>query len=220
MNKHKRLSLRELAPIIADYQRVFPHWQKVGKDTLCRVEDPIAQCLWLDRLRTGEYRPTFSLQILTAPSATGSAELCQLLPSRVRSLTPAAHKRLFEEVIAAIKHDIFPPVDKALDPYEIFTQYEKIAVPKGYEAYTLATLAAYLGQHEKCVFWKQRFEALLAQLGGPRYEHDQRAQSFLEQLVAWLSSGCTKDQLDAVVKQEKIRRGLWKREVRTDDMRR
>ena len=154
------------------------------------------------------------------PECHGSAELCQLLPSRVRSLTPAAHKRLFEEVIVAIKHDIFPPVDKALDPYEIFTQYEKMAVPKAYEAYALATFAAYLGQHEKCVFWKKRFAELLVQLGGPRDEHDQRAQDFLEELIAWLSSGCTTEQLDAVVKQEKIRRGLWKHEVRIDDARR
>lgn len=158
MNK---ITLKDLKPIFLDYADWLEGWQPVGKDKLVRIDMPIAQGLWLDRLRIGEYRPTFYIRNLCVPRKSGGMELHQFLPIKVRSLSVSRHNAMWQELIRVAEKEVYPPLLERIDAHKVYMVYQKRAVPTPAEAVSLASLAAYycdLGAYER---WKSCFFDLL-----------------------------------------------------------
>jgi len=205
----KKITLSELKPIFEDYAAWLSEWQVGGKDTLFRFNGPVLQGLWLDRLRTGHFRPTFYIKVLAVPRKAGSMELCQFLTIRQQTIHPSRHKELFAEVISSVERNIFPSILTPLQLENVFYGYEKRAAPNPAETVSLAALAAYLGDSEKYRKWKNSFFELLDTRYTSAKERNLELYSeFFRQVEAGSESNQNKEFIESIISEQKKSNGL------------
>lgn len=181
----KKMTLSELKPIFSDYANWLEDWSPAGKDKLVRIEVPIAQGVWLDRLRTGEYRPTFYIRNLCVPRMSGGMELHQFMPIKFHSLSVRRHAAMWNEFVRTAESEIYPKLRNELDAYEVYVGYQKHAVPNPAEAVSLAALAAYFGETSNYTRWKKCFfELLETRFTAAKSQNIEQYGSFFENLDA------------------------------------
>jgi hypothetical protein len=202
----KKLTLTELAPIVADYMAAFPGWQLAGGDMLVRVSGPVAQIIWFDRLRTGAYRPTCRVHVLVAPSEIGgTAVLSQFLNIKIRELTLSAHVRSFSVVIAALKSEILPSLDRALDAGAVADLLRDRSLGRPANAYAVACLFGALGRPKESVQWIGEYRRAIAGLGLAPQPADAERDAFLDKVEEWLKMTNGNARFAEVVELQKAR---------------
>ena len=197
----RRLSLKEILPIVEEYHSFFPDWIN-KKDKLIRVKDCIMQGIVFERLSYVSYRALGFIRILTSPGK-GALELSQYLNVKVRNVDLRAHSRMKDKVIRAIKDEIIPKVDFPLVPIDVLKLYEKEAVPTTLEAYSLATLNSFFGKYDRTRYWSLRFNKLVEATAFPWQECDLERRRFLDKLEQWIEEEIVKDKLSAIIQEER-----------------
>lgn len=184
----QKLTSKQIKPIVADYRTALPEWQLVGDDLLLRLSGPVAQVIWFDRLRTGAYRPTCRVHVLSAPSQEGGiAVLPQFLNIKVREIMPAAHAQLLPAVIGALKSEVLPSVIKALDARVVVELLQDRASGRPANAYALACLFGVLGRADDMARWVKEYHSAVAGLGLPVQPVDAERGDFLRKAEEWMN---------------------------------
>lgn len=207
-SRPRKITLKELEPVIRYYQARLPGWDMILRDSLARTTGPILQCIGFDRLSSEDYRPVSFIRVLTAPEVVGAMELAQHLNARVGYVRLAEHERLRERVVDAMQREFVPKITRALDPIEVLKLYERKAIPKSPEAYSLAALNAYLGKKKRALYWCSRFNKLVDKLGHPWQEWDKERRAFLDRLERWIHEGTEKRHLEEILRKEKEKWGI------------
>jgi len=197
----RKLKVSELKPLLEDYHGALPDWRVFEKDTLIRVTGPVLQGIFLERQTHREYRPMGFVEILVAPGGGG---LDRVLPSG----QARGHAHQFPKMLEAMRREFVPNVDAPLCPEEVLELYEREAIPKSPEAYSLAGLNAYLGHHDRALYWCRRFPELVDQLHLGWQKWDLERRDFLTKLEGWIQAGDVREQLERVLEAERKRWGL------------
>ena len=157
----KRMTVTTARPIVGDFARWLKGWTRVERDRVVRVVGPLAQGVWVDRLRTGEYRPTFFVRVLAVPCAKGSMHWAQFLTGRVKQVEGAQHEKLFGEIVGVAEREVFPSVTGKLEPQSVLLGLEERCTPNPAGAVALAALAAFLNEEGARLKWQRVFWKLL-----------------------------------------------------------
>lgn len=222
---------RDILRIVRDYQPAFPGWEIPKRGTaIARVSGPVMQGILFDRSARDIYRPRGFIKLLTAPESPGVMDLVQDLKrangAPQREIALPNHERERDEIVSELYRQMRPKLDELLDPLEVLEMYERDAVPKVPEAYSIATLCAYLGYETKARDWIRRFRELdhewqryaLSLSKGKRrvmakWELDLRQveeerRKFIDSLEGWLDKGEARERLEAVIQEERKKLGL------------
>ncbi len=202
-----RLTDSELCSIVEFYHAHFPTWKVIEKDTLVRESAPIVQGIAFERLSGGEYRPTGHIRVLVAPEDHWSLELSQRL-NKHSSISRRQDRDYRPQVLASIRAEFIPCVDRPLNAEEVLKHYESEAYPSSPEAYSLAALNAYLGHEKLALYWCSHFSELVEASTDPWQECDLQRRDFLDQLVTWIKAGTAKAELERVLQLERNKWGL------------
>ena len=182
-----RLPLDALAPILADYRKAFPAWRPVGPDCLVRLAGPLAQVIWFDRLRTGEYRPTCRVHVLVAPGSQGGTPvLSQFLSPRARQATARTHPQRLAAIVHALRTEVEPSPDQPLDARQVATLLASRSLGRPANAFAVACLFGALGDMAATEHWIIEYDAAVAQLGLAPQPIDSQRGAFLGILRQWL----------------------------------
>ena len=201
-----KISLRELVPIMADYRAAFPDWQLARGDILVRFGVLIAQVIWFDRLRTGDYRPTCGVYVLVAPSKEGGTSvLSQVLNIKIREITRQAHAQSLSGAVSALKSEILPSLGKPLDERVVAELLRERAKGRPANAYALACLLAALGRADDAIRWIGEYHSALAGLCLPSQPVDVERDAFLKKVEEWLKFPGRDARFAEVVEQQKSR---------------
>ncbi len=202
----RKLTISELAPIVADYRAAFPDWQLVGGDVLVRFSGPVAQAIWFDRLRTGTYRPTCRVHVLAAPTEEGgTVVLPQFLNIKVREIAPNAHAKSLSAVVAALKSEVLPSLGKALDARAVAELLRDRSPGRPANAYALACLFGALGRSEDAARWIGEYRSAITGLGLAPQPVDAERDAFLNKVGEWLRLPDRDARFAEIVEQQKSR---------------
>lgn len=199
-----KITIAQIRSIRDAFAEQLPSWEDVGKDTLIRHDGIVGQQLWFDRLRTGEYRPTLSLQVFVAPSSVGgTGATVEFLSIKRRQITMKSHEAMFNSVLKGLRKDITLPVDAPITPECVKTLIEKNAAPNLAESFCLACLSAYLGEPRQFEKWLKSFNTISTLIN--QISPERRA--FLNSLEIQMTRGTAIETLRAVAKVELIKAG-------------
>ena len=202
MERMRKLKPSELEPLVKDYHEFFPKWDVFQRDTLIRLNGPVLQGVFLERQSRRAYQPMGFIRILAAPGGGGT-------PQRVLdSVDSRGHKRELPKMVEAIRREFVPSVDAPLVPEEVLELCEREAIPKSPEAYSLATLNAYLGHEERALYWCHRFPELIDEERLGMQEWDLERRDFLIKLEGWIQGGEVREQLEQVLQTERKKWGI------------
>lgn len=198
------IKLKEITNFVREYQAALPEWQIVEKDTLARVNGIIGQAIWFDRLRTGEYRPTFRVHVLVAPSELGGTSvLPQFLDARYRSITPKSHSFMMNSVIMKMKSSIIPNISKPFDAMEI----KNLLLYKDHieiiYSYALAFLCAYFGEIEESRNFIMKYHKMMRNFGMYDNDCNINRENMLNKLENWIEKSDLQNNLSNIVAEEK-----------------
>jgi hypothetical protein len=221
---------KDIRRIARDYQLAFPNWQFLEPGAIARVSGPVLQGIVFDRSARDIYRPTGYIRVLTVPKSAGIMELPQQLTypngAPQREVKLSNHEKERAEIIQELYRQIWPRLDRSLDPLEVLEVYERKAIPKTPEAYSLAALCAYLGYESRARDWIRRFRELdlewekywmsdpkrkkyrLSEAGQKGRQPYLERTKFVDNLEKWLDKGKAKQELERVIEQELNKLGL------------
>jgi hypothetical protein len=202
-----RFTREEFWQVARFYQDHLPGWRICRDGTLVRETPPVLQGVTLDRLSDGVYRPTGYVRVLVAPRDSWSFELAQDLNIKLRTIDRREHERLRDQVVAAMRAEFVPAMDRPLVAEEVLDLYEERAYPIVMEAYSLAALNAYLGHSGRAIGWCARFGELLAEKSATQQARLAQQCQFITQLESWLRAGTAREELEEVLERE---RRKWK----------
>jgi hypothetical protein len=203
-----RLTVTELRSIVEFYHAHFPAWKVIQEDTLTRENGPVVQGIAFERLSGGEYRPTGHIRVLVAPEDHWALELSQRLSKHSR-VSRRQDREYRPNVLAAIRAEFKPCVDRPLIAEDVLKLYEREAnPPASTDAYSLAPLNAYLGYESRALYWCSRFPKLIEETADPWQECDFKRRAFLDQLEGWIEAGTAKEELEKVLQEERRKWGL------------
>lgn len=184
----------------AYHSRLGTDWRALGKDALIRHNGIVGQGIWFDRLRTGEYRPTLSVQVFVAPSDIGgTGAAVEFLSIKRRQVVLQSHDSMFESVLEGLRADSSFPVHEPIDTRKVAELVERTAAPNLAECYCLACLKAYLGDSK--MFW--RWVEAFGDTAGKIQQEDPDRRSFLTEVEEWLAEGVATESLESVARTER-----------------
>ena len=208
------INRKDLKRITEDYHsRYFPDWKVIDFDMLARESGPILQAIVLDRSSDDIYRPTGCLQVLTAPrGGRGGMELPQRLKrpngSSGRYVRLQSHEKKRDETVEALRQQIVPSIERPLVVSEVLELYEREAIPTAPEAFSLATLRAYLGYNQEARKWCAKFKELQEQRREHWSEITHQQLDLITSLEQWLDEGTARQHLEEVLQEERRKLGL------------
>jgi hypothetical protein len=201
-----KLTSKEIEQIVDDYHAALRDWQKVGGDTLVRTEELIGQSIWFDRLRTGAYRPTMRVHVFVAPDeGGGTVVLPQFLGIKTKEVSVKAHLRQFPAVMDALKNEVVPSIEKALNAEKVTTLLRSRAAGRPVGAYALACLFGAMERAEDARQWMIEYQKAFESLGLPEQPSDNARFKFLARLERWLNNGTSRCELAKIAKSEKMK---------------
>lgn len=204
------IELKEMERIVKDYHTYFPKWKILDGDILVRESGPILQGIVLYRpVDADTYTPTGFIRVLTAPKMAVVMEWPQRLEWPKGSecaVSPQEHEGVRAEIVEALRQQLTPAIDRPLVAVEVLKLYERKAMPTALEAYSLATLRAYLGYEQEARQWCARFKELAGKKG-QRYEYEEELY-FLKSLQQRLDEGTARKHLEEVLQAERCKLGL------------
>lgn len=204
-----KITISQLKAILGDFARWLQSWQKLGEDNLVRVEGPILQGLWLDRLRTGEYRPTFYVRILTVPRKKGGMDLMQFLSIKNRAIKPSLHEELFSKIQKEAELEIVPSISKSLNVDDVYNELERRAAPNPAQVAALASLALYRGQEKVFHQWKSTFfEILDTKFKSSKKRYLDAYESFFADASASINDSTSQKFMEHIIRQQKEEEGI------------
>ncbi len=204
-----KLTTKQIQQIAADYQKAFPEWKLIGGDTLIRRHGPVAQAIWFDRLRTGNYRPTARIHILAAPDeGGGTVVLPQFLGIKNKEISATSHALRLQAVIAALKSEIVPSTIKALQEDDVADLLSSRSSGRPAGAFALACLFAAMGRTDKAREWIAAYHAAFEALRLPSQPSDESRASFLGTLEQWISKASYDSELSRVIEREGAKLGV------------
>lgn len=204
----KRISVSELKKIYADYRNwLDSSWQSQGLDKFLRVTGPVCQGLWLDRFRSGYYRPTFFLRVLITPRAKGGADYLQFLSVLHGEFDLRQHKDRFDDITNEASCTVFPSLKAPLSPDDVFDGLVDRVSPTPAQAVSLASLAAYLGHENEFLKWKECFWMLLeTSYSSSKNAYSEQYGDFLDALN--LHVGEWPEYLEKIIAEQKVIEGI------------
>lgn len=211
------LKKKDLIRITNDYLPQFPGWRCLGFDTLIRENGPILQGILFNRASSDVYKPMGFIHVLCSPSSMDvmGLELPQSLKHKNgapdRAIGLSNHERLLPEVVADLRKQILPQIDKPLEPIKVLDLYLKMAVPTLSQAESIAALQSYFGFEKDAKRWIGRFRQLFddrKKIFGDLPEFDNKDKAFIDELEAWLVGGMAKQNLTLIIEEERRKFGL------------
>jgi hypothetical protein len=202
----KRIPPKQLEKMMQDYLSYLPGWKQLQRNILGRESGPILQCIGLEALSGGSYRVVGYIHVLTAPSVVGNMELMQDLQSS-GYVRPIDHQRRLEKTVEALRQELVPKITEPLDPIKVLELYEQKVIPRHYEAYSLATLNAYLGNKERAFYWSSRYTKLANEMPMPWQESTKEKRAFLDLLEKWIIEGTERQYLEEILQMERKKWG-------------
>lgn len=205
------IKTKDLKKIVSDYQQFFPGWKILRNQALVRETGPIIQGILFDRSSGDVYRPTGFIRVLTAPEGELVLELPQRLaypngaPSR--SIYLKNHEKERADVAKELVRQIRPCLNEPLNLEEVFRIYEQEATTES-EAYSLATLYAYIGNISKAREWTSKFWQLLPTEESDWKSYMRERARFLHSLEDALDNQNSKEFLENVIRKERQALGL------------
>lgn len=170
------------------------------------MSGPVAQSIWFDRLRTGAYRPTARIQVLTAPDEPGgTVVLPQFLGVKNREIDARAHLRQLPAVLAALRSEVLPPIDRPLDANVVAELAAARSSGRPAGAYAVACLFAALGRTADARRWIGEYHSAVEALGLPEQPIDVSRSAFLRQLETWMEASTSDAELLNILEQEKVK---------------
>lgn len=184
----KKISKKQLAEIVACYEKVFPGWELVAGERLLRRSGPVLQQIGFEALRSGAYRPSAAIRVLIAP---GILLLPQFLDIRHREISPREHERKWEQVVAAIEQQILPSVRAPLRIEDIIELTTKNLAGSTNDMCGLAALHAYVGNDNEALVWCQRVVSKLQLSDHELKEWELAHLEYVKKLSNAINSGKT-----------------------------
>lgn len=180
----KPLTKTQLVGYFNAYREKFPEWDVESDVVLVRAVGPIKQRIAFEALRSGAYRPSCSVNVIDPPD--GAQVLFRFLDIKHREVLPREHAAKFSLVLKAMEEQFQPGVRNSLDVAEVLKLAEEEVARDRIEnvnhSCALATLNAYLGNTERALWWCDRLEAQLANLGRDPADWELRKRDFTRQL--------------------------------------
>jgi hypothetical protein len=205
------LKAGQIHRIAQDYREAFPGWRISIDLDLVRAEGPILQGILFDRSSKEDYRPTGYVRTLTTPAPTRVLALFQPLKNRNgspgRRVSIGSHERELAEIADELRLQIRPLLDQPLDVNEVLALLEAEAIPKAAQAYSLATLHAYLERPKDARSWCARFEKLQGEFTDWGEVETERA-AFIKELIGWLDGEEAHKRLEEVIIAERRKLGI------------
>jgi len=200
-----KITVAQIRLIRDEFAEHLSGWEKVGRDTLIRHDGIVGQRLWFDRLRTGEYRPTLSLQVFVAPSDVGgTGALVEFLSIKRRQVTLKSHEAMLKSVCEGLRKDTTLSVDDSITSERVKALIEKGAAPNLAECYCLACLRAYLNEPREFTKWLESLDATSARIK----QADPERRTFLTDLKSKMEQGTATEYLRIVAKGELVKAGI------------
>ena len=207
---------KDLTRIVKDYQEYFPDWKTLRNMVIFRESGPVLQGILFDKATINVYKPTAFIRNLSAPYPADGIimELVQRLRHRNgapdRSIGLQSHPTVIREVVQELKRQVVPPLDQPLNPIKVLTLYEKMAQPTTKQAYSLASLHAFLGFNKDAQRWINEYKRLLSErkMYGYVTENEKVDEHFINMLNTWIQEGIARTRLEIIVEEEKKKLGI------------
>lgn len=173
------ITRRQLVNCVADYQTAFPGWVVERGLTLTRNFGPVRQVIAFEALRSGAYRPSCSIDVLTTPS---SQLLFSFLDIKHRQVTLRRHTEVWPHIVQAMEKQFRPSIRESIDVREIIrlAEQEIAEARAGNSRYLsgVASLNAYVGDKTRALFWCDKIDADLSSSVLTEWEVEVRQLAF------------------------------------------
>lgn len=162
----KKIPKSQLISYFREYREAFPLWDVEHDVVLVRSIGPVKQCIAFEALRSGAYRPSCCVHVLTALN-------CQLLfrflDIKHRQVQPREHSAVRSSVLQAMEQQFLPPIRDTLDVNVVLhlAEAEVLAdkIERSNASVALAALHAHVGNLNRAEWWCRRVPNQLAELG-------------------------------------------------------
>ena len=148
-NPYHKMTASEFRSVVGDYASELEMFKKTKRLTIERIEFPVRQKIWFQKLRTGAYRPTNSVSAI--PFGANSI-IHEVLDVKHRQCNFHQHPRRWRNISAAMNEQYSPNPQKTIDHHSllIWCRSAADAIPSPHPSYRLfeAILGAWLGRLE------------------------------------------------------------------------
>ena len=152
---------------------------------LTRTHGPLKQAIHFQSLRSGAYRPSHAINILTRVP-DGCSILHRHLDVKHREVLPREHATKWPLVLKAMEEQFLPSIRKPLDVAETLRLAEEEAdrdrIDNINYSTGLAVLSAYLGNTERALYWCGRVEETATHIGRPLGDWETRKRHYALEL--------------------------------------
>lgn len=184
------LTKRQLVGYFNDYRDAFPDWDVEHDVVLVRAHGLVKQHIAFEALRSGAYRPSCSVEVLSTPPMQ---VLFRFLDIKHREVLPHEHAVKQPLVLKAMELQFQPSILKPLDTVEVLRLAEEEVVrdkiDKTQYSVALAALNGYVGKSDRAIWWCDRVPIQLAALGREPAEYEQEHAEYVIKLRQAIMAG-------------------------------
>lgn len=177
------LTTRQLIGYVNSYLESFPDWSVENDVVLARSHGPLKQRIAFEALRSGAYRPSCSVAVLTAPDGQ---LLFRYLDIKHREILPRQHSSRRSLVLRAMEEQFLPSIREPLNVAKVLHLAEEEVlrdrIAKTNDSVALAALYVHVGNLDRAKWWCDQVPLQLASLGREPARWEQAHARYAEQL--------------------------------------